>query len=177
MRPRVPSLDRSMPDLLGATGSRGLVTVGNVADPYDLERFVRAQQSAYEPALAELRRGCKQGHWMWYTFPQLRGLGHSHNAELFGISGLAEATAYLQHPVLEPRLVACARAVAAAHADSAAEIFGELDSVKLRSSMTLFSLAAADLGHDVGATVFGIVLDRYFSGRPDPATVTMLHPG
>lgn len=156
--------------------SRGRRYRGFVTDAYDLQRFVQAQHVAYEPALAELRRGRKHGHWMWYTFPQLRGLGHSHNADLFGISGLAEATAYLRHPVLEPRLVSCARAVAASRATSAAEIFGELDAIKLRSSMTLFSLAAADVGHDVGAAVFGIVLDRFYSGRPDPTTLAMLRP-
>ena len=149
---------------------------GRVLDPYDLERFVNAQETAYEPALAELRRGRKHGHWMWYVFPQLRGLGHSYNADRYGIGGLPEAEAYLQNRVLRPRLLDCARVVASSRAATAADIFGDLDSLKLRSSMTLFSLAAADVEDEAAGLVLGIVLERFFAGVPDPATVAMLRP-
>jgi uncharacterized protein (DUF1810 family) len=136
------------------------------ADPYDLERFVRAQASGglYDRALAELRAGRKESHWMWFVFPQLRGLGRSPTAQAFGIASLAEARAYLAHPLLGPRLLACTEAVAQAAAPSASSIFGQLDALKLRSSMTLFSRAAPD------EPLFQRVLDRFFGGEPDPLT-------
>ena len=136
-------------------------------DPYDLERFVAAQDEAgtYGRAVAELRRGSKTSHWMWFVFPQIRGLGHSPAARLYGISGLAEARAYLAHPVLGPRLAECAAIVAGASGLTAEQIFGGIDAVKLRSSMTLFSRAGPD------QPVFAEVLQKYFGGEPDPATL------
>jgi uncharacterized protein (DUF1810 family) len=135
-------------------------------DPYDLSRFVAAQDSggAYEQAAAELRRGRKASHWMWFVFPQIAGLGQSQTSRWFAISSLDEARAYLAHPVLGPRLVECAGIVAQAQGRSAEQIFGGLDAQKLRSSVTLFLRAAP------GEPVFAQVLDRFFDGLPDPAT-------
>ena len=139
-------------------------------DPYDLERFVIAQDSGgtYGHALAELRSGMKRSHWMWFVFPQLAGLGHSETARRYAISSLDEARAYYRHNVLGPRLREAAAAVAAVEGRSAVQIFGGIDARKLHSSMTLFRLAAP------GEAVFGDVLDRYFEGRPDPATEQLL---
>jgi uncharacterized protein (DUF1810 family) len=137
-----------------------------MTDPYDLERFVAAQNAGgtYARALAELRSGRKTSHWMWFVFPQIAGLGHSPTSRKFAISSLAEAQAYLGHAVLGPRLTESARVVAEAHAGTAEQIFGSIDAQKLHSSMTLFLRAASD------EPLFGLVLDRYFDGRPDPAT-------
>lgn len=139
------------------------------SDPagFDLERFVTAQdgRGSYQQALAELRRGAKTGHWMWFVFPQVAGLGQSQMSRHYAISGLDEARAYLAHPVLGPRLRDCAAVVAATSNRSAVQIFGSIDAQKLRSSITLFHLAAPD------EPVFGAVLDTFFSGAPDPATV------
>ena len=139
-------------------------------DPYDLERFVIAQDSGgtYGHALAELRSGMKRSHWMWFVFPQLAGLGHSETARRYAISSLDEARAYYRHNVLGPRLCEVAAAVASLEGRSAVQIFGGIDARKLHSSMTLFRLAAP------GEAVFGDVLDRYFEGRPDPATEQLL---
>ena len=139
-------------------------------DPYDLERFVIAQDSGgtYGHALAELRSGMKRSHWMWFVFPQLAGLGHSETARRYAISSLDEARAYYRHDVLGPRLREVAAAVASLEGRSAVQIFGGIDARKLHSSMTLFRLAAP------GEAVFGDVLDRYFEGRPDPATEQLL---
>ncbi len=136
------------------------------ADPYDLERFVAAQDDAgtYGHAVAELRRGSKTSHWMWFVFPQIRGLGYSHISRMYAISGLDEARAYLAHPVLGPRLAECAAIVAGLSGRSAEQIFGGIDAIKLRSSMTLFSRAGPD------QPVFGQVLEKYFGGELDPAT-------
>jgi uncharacterized protein (DUF1810 family) len=134
---------------------------------FDLERFVSAQQTAYPQALAELRRGRKTSHWMWFVFPQLAGLGSSPMAQRYAIASLAEARAYVAHPVLGPRL----REIAAVVAESppgAEEIFGGIDTMKLRSSMTLFRRAAPD------EPVFQAVLDRHFAGQPDWMTEQML---
>jgi uncharacterized protein (DUF1810 family) len=139
-----------------------------VSDPYDLERFIDAQDGVYEQALSELRRGRKTGHWMWFVFPQIEGLGHSPMAQLYAISGLDEARAYLAHPALWPRLVECARVVASTTGRSAHEIFGSPDDLKLRSSMTLFARAASDTPE------FQQVLDRYFDGKPDERTLERL---
>ena len=131
----------------------------------DLERFVRAQDEhkTYAQAVAELRRGQKTSHWMWFVFPQIAGLGHSPMAQAYAIADLAEARAYLAHPVLGPRLVECAEIVLT-HQDSTAEqILGGIDAMKLRSSMTLFARATED------QPVFAAVLDQYFDG-PDPET-------
>jgi uncharacterized protein (DUF1810 family) len=139
-------------------------------DPYDLERFVAAQDvgGTYDRAAAELRRGRKTGHWMWFIFPQIAGLGRSQTSRKFAISSLAEARAYLQHPVLGPRLAGCARILAEARDRSAEQIFGDLDAQKLRSSMTLFWRAAP------GEPVFSQVLSQCFDGVPDPATDQLL---
>ena len=134
----------------------------------DLERFVRAQDPAYATVLDELRRGRKVSHWMWFVFPQLRGLGRSPMAQAYAIDSLAEARAYLAHPTLGPRLRACAELVLAADAPSAEAIFGSIDARKLRSSMTLFARA------EPTAAVFQDVLDRYFAGQPDPLTEALL---
>ncbi|PNI09703.1 DUF1810 domain-containing protein [Arthrobacter sp. AFG7.2] len=139
-------------------------------DPYNLERFVTAQENggAYDQALAELQLGRKSGHWMWFVFPQIAGLGHSEMSRRYAISSVAEAREYLDHPVLGPRLLDCALAVTN-HAGSPAEnIFGSIDAKKLHSSMTLFLRAAP------GETVFKTVLARFFEGQPDAATDELL---
>jgi len=135
-------------------------------DPYDLHRFVAAQDTgrSYDQATAELRRGRKTSHWMWFVFPQIAGLGQSPVARMYAISGLAEAQAYLAHPVLGPRLAECAAIVGALSGRTAEQIFGGIDALKLRSSMTLFLRAAPD------EPAFRQVLDQYFGGKPDPAT-------
>ena len=139
-------------------------------ESFDLQRFVDAQDSAgtYATALGELRRGRKTSHWMWFVFPQIAGLGQSPIARRYAISSLAEATAYLGHSVLGPRLLECAAAVEQHHDRSAEEILGSVDGMKLRSSMTLFLRAAPD------QTVFQQVLDRFFGGTADPATDRLL---
>jgi uncharacterized protein (DUF1810 family) len=141
-------------------------------DPHDLRRFLDAQQEGgtYERALAELRAGRKQTHWMWFVFPQLAELGRSPTAKRFGIASLAEARAYLEHPVLGPRLRECARALLALEGAAATEILGAIDALKLRSSMTLFAHAAPE------DPLFRAVLDRYYGGEPDPATERLLGP-
>ena len=135
-------------------------------DRYDLQRFVAAQDAGrtYDQATAELRRGRKTSHWMWFVFPQITGLGQSPVSRLYAISGLAEAKAYLAHPVLGPRLVECAAILGGLSGRTAEQIFGGIDALKLRSSMTLFLRAAPD------EPVFRQVLDQYFGGKPDPAT-------
>jgi uncharacterized protein (DUF1810 family) len=135
-------------------------------DPYHLERFVVAQNDSgmYDRATEELRRGRKDSHWMWYVFPQIAGLGRSPMAQKYAISSLEEARAYVEHPVLGPRLIECASILSSLEGRSAEEIFGSIDRQKLRSSMTLFLRAAPDEG------AFAQVLDRYFDGLPDSAT-------
>ncbi|HEU4672814.1 MAG TPA: DUF1810 domain-containing protein [Candidatus Limnocylindrales bacterium] len=135
---------------------------------FDLDRFVRAQAAVYPEVVAELRAGRKTGHWIWFIFPQLDGLGRSERSRFFAIDSLDEARAYLAHPILGPRLVECARLVTDVVDRSAPEILGPIDAVKLRSSMTLFARAAP---HE---PVFGAVLDRFYDGRPDPATEALL---
>jgi len=135
--------------------------------PFGLQRFVDAQRGVIEPALAELRAGRKQSHWMWFVFPQLRGLGRSETSRHFGLDGLAEAQAYLDHPVLGPRLRAACEAVLAAPGD-AVTILGPIDAMKLRSSATLFHRAAPD------DPLFPALLERFFGGSPDPATDELL---
>jgi uncharacterized protein (DUF1810 family) len=135
-------------------------------DPYDLGRFVAAQDAGgtYGHATAELRRGRKTSHWMWFVFPQITGLGWSPTSQRYAISSLDEARAYLAHPVLGPRLIECAGIVAATQGRTAEQIFGDTDAMKLRSSVTLFRRAAP------GEPVFAQVLSQYFDGVPDPAT-------
>ena len=145
-------------------------------DPFDLQRFVEAQDrgQTWRTALAELEAGHKRTHWMWFVLPQLRGLGRSPTAQHYGVSGLPEARAYLAHPLLGPRLLACCRALTgltAAAAPDAESVLGPVDAQKLRSSMTLFALA------DPAQPAFQDVLDRYFAGRRDAATVALLPPG
>jgi uncharacterized protein (DUF1810 family) len=138
---------------------------------YDLERFVAVQDPVIDRVRAELRRGRKRSHWMWFVFPQLDGLGASPTARHYAIASLDEARAYLAHPVLGPRLVECARLAAAVADGGAAEVFGYPDDLKLRSSMTLFARAAPD------EPAFAAVLDRYFGGEPDPRTLALLGGG
>ena len=135
-------------------------------DPYRLERFVIAQdhEDTYAAALAQLRAGRKTGHWMWFVFPQIAGLGQSHMSRLYAIGSLDEARAYLRHDVLGERLRQCAAVVAATSGRTAEQIFGAIDAVKLRSSMTLFLRAAPE------EEVFQRVLDGFFGGQPDGAT-------
>ena len=136
----------------------------------DLERFVTAQNDhgTYDQALAELRRGRKVSHWMWFVFPQLAGLGRSAMAQTYAIGSVAEAQAYLEHPVLGARLLECTHAVAGHHGLRAEQIFGGIDAMKLRSCMTLFAAA------DPQQPVFRQILGRFFDGEPDPETVSRL---
>ena len=140
------------------------------ADPFDLQRFVDAQQanSSYQRAVDELGRGRKASHWMWYVFPQIAGLGHSAMSQKFAISGAEEAVEYLRHPVLGARLRACVELLATIDERSAEQIFGSVDAQKLHSSMTLFHLVASD------QPAFNTVLVRFFGGQLDQATVDRL---
>ena len=139
-----------------------------MADPFDLDRFVRAQDADYETALAEIRGGRKRSHWMWYVFPQIAGLGVSPTAQHFAIRNLAEAKAYLSHPILGPRLIECAETLLTIEGRSAHDIFGSPDDMKLRSCATLFAQVSAD------SSVFQRILDRYFDGRPDERTLALV---
>jgi uncharacterized protein (DUF1810 family) len=141
------------------------------ADPFDLRRFVDAQDRVYPTVLDELRGGRKRSHWIWFVFPQLRGLGRSQTALHYGISSLEEAQAYLAHDMLGPRLRDCSRLVAAIDGSSADDVFGWPDNLKVRSSMTLFARATDD--PDVQAD-FQAVLDKFYNGEEDPATVELL---
>ena len=139
-------------------------------DPYGLQRFVMAQDAArsYDRAVGELRACRKTGHWMWYVFPQIAGLGQSPTSRMYAIRSLEEARAYLAHPELGARLAECAGILACHQGPTAEQIFGALDALKLRSSMTLFARAAP------GEPLFGAVLDKYFGGTADPATDALL---
>lgn len=137
-------------------------------DPYGLERFLWAQEGVFADVVAELRAGRKRSHWMWFVFPQLDGLGHSAMARRYAIGSLAEARAYLAHPVLGPRLLECARLVNALDGVTVAEIFGHPDDLKFVSAMTLFAAAAGP------GSVFQQALDRYHGGAPDAATRRLL---
>jgi uncharacterized protein (DUF1810 family) len=136
----------------------------------DLDRFVTAQDGGgtYDAALRELRAGRKTSHWMWFVFPQVAGLGRSSTAQHYAVSGLAEARAYLAHPVLGPRLVTAARALTELPGTDPVRVLGSVDAQKLRSSMTLFAAADPD------QPVFRAVLDRYFGGAPDEATLARI---
>lgn len=144
------------------------VAIDSADDPFDLNRFVLAQTAVYSIALAELKAGCKRSHWMWFIFPQIDGLGFSETTKRYSIKSLAEARAYLAHPVLGTRLVACTEALLALEGRSAREILGRPDDMKLQSSMTLF----ARIGP--AASGFSAVLDRYFGGRRDQRTIELL---
>jgi uncharacterized protein (DUF1810 family) len=141
----------------------------NESNRFDLNRFVSAQEGVFEVALAELRRGQKRSHWMWFIFPQLAGLGYSSTSRKYAIKSLDEARAYLAHPVLGQRLLDCCRAILSVQGRSASEIMGYPDDLKLRSSITLFVLAADSHPE------FRQVLDRYFGGQLDPRTLDLLH--
>lgn len=139
-----------------------------MSDPHDLQRFVDAQQSVYDRALAELKAGHKQSHWMWFIFPQIAGLGHSDMARRYAIKDANEATAYAQHPLLGPRLEECAEALLAHAERPARQILGSPDDMKLRSSMTLFAAVAPEW------STFQAVLDAFFAADPDSATLSRL---
>jgi uncharacterized protein (DUF1810 family) len=135
---------------------------------FDLERFVEAQQAVYAAVCAELHAGAKRSHWMWFIFPQLRGLGCSPSAQHYGLASLAEARAYLDHPVLGARLRECTRCLLLLEGRSAAEIFGYPDELKLRSCLTLFERAAPQ------EELFGEALRKYYGGQPDVRTLELL---
>ncbi len=135
---------------------------------FELDRFVEAQCGLYVPALAELHAGRKRSHWMWYVFPQLRGLGKSHNALRYGISGRAEAEAYLQHPVLGARLRECVAAIAVHSTRSAVEILGTVDALKFRSCLTLFEAVAP------APSDFGAALQQFYGGQRCERTLALL---
>lgn len=137
-----------------------------VEDPYNLQRFVTAQGSLYATALRELQDGYKRSHWMWFIFPQLRGLGFSSTAQFYGLTGLDEARAYLDHETLGPRLLDCTQAAVNAQAASVRSLFGSPDDLKFRSSMTLFDLVSPD-------GIFRHALDRWCDGQPDERTLSL----
>jgi uncharacterized protein (DUF1810 family) len=150
----------------GPTGAES----ADVADPFGLQRFVDAQDrdGIYDQAMRELREGRKNSHWMWFVFPQVAGLGRSPMAQHYAISGLAEAKAYLAHPVLRRRLLQCARTLTELDITDPERVFGPVDARKLQSSMTLFAAAAPD------ESVFRQVLEQYFDGVEDDATTSRL---
>ena len=137
-------------------------------DPYDLGRFVQAQEADYERALAEVRSGQKRSHWMWYIFPQLDGLGSSSMARTYAIKTVAEAEAFLRHPILGPRLGRIMEAALQVQDRSARAIFGSTDELKLRSCATLFARVSSS------GSVFELVLDKYFHGVGDSRTLELL---
>jgi uncharacterized protein (DUF1810 family) len=140
----------------------------DAADPHDLNRFVQAQAGDYERALSEVKSGRKRSHWIWYIFPQFDGLGFSTNSRRYSIKSIAEARAYLDHPVLGPRLLECAEAVLGVEGRSAYEILGSPDDIKLRSCATLFAHVSP------AGSVFDRLLDKYFHGEPDRQTLRLL---
>jgi uncharacterized protein (DUF1810 family) len=142
--------------------------VAGRGDPYELNRFINAQERIYDRVLAELRGGQKRTHWMWYIFPQIDGLGHSPTTRHYAIKSVEEARRYLSHPVLGARLVECAEAVLAVQGRSVSDIFGYPDDMKLQSSMTLFALVAES------RSVFERVLDKYFQGKRDARTLQIV---
>lgn len=139
-----------------------------MADPYDLQRFVRAQEHDYEEALSEIRSGRKRSHWMWYIFPQFDGLGISPTSKQYSVKSLEEARAFLAHPLLGPRLLECAEAAFRVDGLSAAEIFGHPDDMKLRSCATLFA-SLSPLG-----SVFHRIIEKYFHGESDARTLGLI---
>ena len=135
---------------------------------YDLSRFLEAQKNSYDTALREIRAGRKRSHWMWYIFPQIRGLGYSAMAQHYAIRDLGEAREYLQHPLLGPRLIEISEALLALEESDPRRVMGSPDDLKLRSCMTLFQCAAPD------QPVFGKVLDKFYGGRPDGRTLEIV---
>lgn len=138
------------------------------ADPFDLARFVKAQEHSYATALDEVTNGRKQSHWVWFILPQLRGLGHSEMAHKFGISGMAEAQAYMAHPLLGPRLVEVVQTILQHKASSAGDVLGDTDACKFQSCLTLFSLAAPQVA------CFNEALQQFFSSERDAATLKLV---
>jgi uncharacterized protein (DUF1810 family) len=143
-----------------------------MADPFNLERFVSAQAAVYPRVVEELQAGEKRSHWIWFIFPQMKGLGHSSQSEFYGIGSLEEAVAYLRHPVLGPRLRQCTRLVTLVEGRNLSRILGYPDDLKFRSSMTLFARAAEEASLD--STGFNDALKKYFGGEGDPLTLAML---
>lgn len=140
----------------------------DVGDPFDLNRFIIAQDKNYDNVIAELKNGQKRTHWMWYVFPQIDGLGHSTTAKLYAIKSIEESRRYLDHPVLGKRLLECTEAVLATEGRSIADIFGYPDDLKLKSSVTLFSYVAEP------SSVFVRILEKYFQGEGDDRTLQIL---
>jgi uncharacterized protein (DUF1810 family) len=141
---------------------------GSAGDPHDLTRFVQAQKHDYESALSEIRSGRKRSHWMWYIFPQFAGLGQSSTSRRYSIKSIAEAEAYLRHPILGPRLLECCEAVVAVEGRSALQIFGSPDDLKLKSCATLFAHVSPP------GSVFDRVLAKYFRAEHDERTLRLL---
>lgn len=152
---------------MGDEGYDGVVKPGG-SDSHDLRRFVAAQEDVHEEALTEIRAGRKRSHWMWYVFPQFKGLGSSPTSIHYAIGSVAEARAYLAHPILGPRLIECAEAVLEIEHRSALEIFGSPDDMKLRSSATLFAAVSPD------DSVFHQIIDKYFDGKQDARTMELM---
>jgi len=140
-----------------------------MADIHNLQRFILAQDQVYPAVLAELNAGQKQTHWMWFVFPQIQGLGKSATARRYSIVSKAEARAYLKHPVLGRRLQECTRIISQLEGRTVEQIFGSIDALKLRSSMTLFALTSEE------PTIFNDILNMYFNGKPDQATIGLLN--
>ena len=140
----------------------------DASDPYNLERFVRAQRDVYAQALAEVRAGRKKSHWMWYVFPQLDGLGTSSTARHYALQNAAEAAAYLKHPLLGPRLHECCEAAQDVTGRSAHDIFGFPDELKLQSCLTLFAFVSPS------DSIFAKLLNRYYDGVTDEKTLQLL---
>ncbi len=138
-----------------------------MADLYQLDRFVKAQDQVFERALAEVRRGAKTSHWMWFIFPQIAGLGHSPMTQRYAITGLDEARAYLDHPLLGPRLIEVVKALQDLPPTSAEQVLGSIDAMKLRSCLTLFK-------HAGGPPLFAAAIEQWFSGREDEATLRLI---
>lgn len=138
------------------------------ADPFDLNRFIEAQQGTYEVALAEIQAGHKRTHWMWYIFPQVAGLAFSSMSQKYAIKSVAEANAYLRHPILGPRLIACAQAALAIEGRSANQIFGSPDDLKLKSSATLFAAVSS------AGSVFEELLEKHYGGARDERTLKIM---
>ena len=143
-------------------------TSGIHGDPFELNRFVEAQEDIYASALAQIRAGQKRSHWMWYIFPQIEGLGFSSTSRRYAIRGIAEATSYLAHPIVGPRLLECSKAALNVERRSAHEVFGSPDDLKLQSCATLFAQVSPP------ASVFEQLIDRFFEGQPDQNTLRQL---